>query len=442
MKISIVFMLICIAITTTSASPIFNNWQESADLDSWSNPSFNSGSKYLLGESAKDFFYKKFEFVKNLFRYFGSLIEQFKAYKSKILSARIKKQSERQLREEGLEAAKKAHMRYRREDISKFRTRLNGRSEFLFGKEPFYTKFWFGKKLHKFFSDMRVEYGRYKLRKTIDRLNKQNEKKLREHPTKKTHTMAPTFKYYKDGKFVGFVSFTRRTTTQRIQFDPSYFLNGQSEFPFGKEPFYTKFWFGKKLYKFFFRVRVGYERYKLKKHFDRLYKQSEKKLREHPTKKTHTMAPTFKYYEDGKFVGFVSFTPSTSTGPRQRIQFGKEPFYTKFWFGKKLHKFFSRVRVENERNKLKKSIDRLNKQNEKQLREHPHTMAPTFKYYIDGKLVGFVSFTRRTTTGPYKTAKFYPSSFSTRSNVIHVDFRNNRSRTTTTESSESLDWSN
>ncbi|KAI5726251.1 hypothetical protein M8J77_025826 [Diaphorina citri] len=39
MKISIVFMLICIAITTTSASPLFNNWQESADLNSWSNPS-------------------------------------------------------------------------------------------------------------------------------------------------------------------------------------------------------------------------------------------------------------------------------------------------------------------------------------------------------------------------------------------------------------------
>ncbi|KAI5725258.1 hypothetical protein M8J77_013056 [Diaphorina citri] len=124
MKISIVFMLICIAITTTSASPLFNNWQESAD-------------------------------------------------KSKILSARIKEQSERQLREEGLEAAKKPHMRYRREDISKFRTRLNGWSEFLFGREPFYTKFWFGKKLHNFFSDMRVEYGRYQLRKTIDRLNRE-----------------------------------------------------------------------------------------------------------------------------------------------------------------------------------------------------------------------------------------------------------------------------
>ncbi|KAI5724599.1 hypothetical protein M8J77_004708 [Diaphorina citri] len=46
MKISIVFMLICIAITTTSASPLFNNWQESADLDRWSNPSssFNSNN--------------------------------------------------------------------------------------------------------------------------------------------------------------------------------------------------------------------------------------------------------------------------------------------------------------------------------------------------------------------------------------------------------------
>ncbi|KAI5695701.1 hypothetical protein M8J75_002136 [Diaphorina citri] len=47
MKISIVFMLICIAITTTSASPLFNNWQESVDLDRWSNPSssFNKLNK-------------------------------------------------------------------------------------------------------------------------------------------------------------------------------------------------------------------------------------------------------------------------------------------------------------------------------------------------------------------------------------------------------------
>ncbi|KAI5725678.1 hypothetical protein M8J77_018756 [Diaphorina citri] len=47
MKISIVFMLICIAITTTSASPLFNNWQESADLNSWSEPSasFDNGNE-------------------------------------------------------------------------------------------------------------------------------------------------------------------------------------------------------------------------------------------------------------------------------------------------------------------------------------------------------------------------------------------------------------
>jgi hypothetical protein len=39
MKISIVFMLICIAITTTTASALINNWQESAGINGWSNPS-------------------------------------------------------------------------------------------------------------------------------------------------------------------------------------------------------------------------------------------------------------------------------------------------------------------------------------------------------------------------------------------------------------------
>ncbi|KAI5695838.1 hypothetical protein M8J76_006431 [Diaphorina citri] len=105
MKISIVFMLICIAITTTSASPLFKNWQERADINSWSNLSslLNRFRKFSLGKNAKEPFYKKFWFVKKLQKYFASRREQRETNKSKDLYERVKKQYFRQLQEDGIE---------------------------------------------------------------------------------------------------------------------------------------------------------------------------------------------------------------------------------------------------------------------------------------------------------------------------------------------------